>query len=134
MNVLLSVKPKYVERIAEGEKKLEFRKVIFKNENRPDRIYVYCTSPVKKIVGYFSTGEIFEDDPDELWDRFHDCAGISEEEFFEYFSGKEKGYAIGIEEFSEFDEAIDPHKEIPGFTPPQSFCYLNENIERYTDV
>ncbi len=134
MNVLLSIKPKYVEKIAEGEKKLEFRKVIFKDENRPDTIYIYCTSPVKKIIGYFTTGEIFEDDPAELWDRFHNLAGISEEEFFDYFSGKERGYAIGIEDFNQFDNAIDPYEVIPGFTPPQSFCYMNDDLQRYHDV
>ncbi len=134
MNVLLSIKPKYVERIADGEKKLEFRKVIFKSVNRPDRIYIYCTSPVKKIMGYFTTGEIFEDDPAELWNRFRNLAGISEEEFFEYFSGKKRGFAISIEDYNEFDDAIDPYDVIPNFTPPQSFCYVDKDFERFDDV
>ena len=33
MNVLLSVKPKYAEKIVEGEKKYEFRRAIFKKQD-----------------------------------------------------------------------------------------------------
>ena len=46
MNVLLSIKPKYVDLILNGEKKYEFRRKIFRNET--NKVYVYCTSPVKK--------------------------------------------------------------------------------------
>jgi len=52
MNVLLSIKPKYVDLILNGEKKYEFRRKIFRNET--NKVYVYCTSPVKKIVAYFT--------------------------------------------------------------------------------
>ena len=38
MDVLLSIKPKYVDAILKGEKKYEFRKIIFKNKN----IKKYC--------------------------------------------------------------------------------------------
>ena len=33
MDVLLSIKPKYVKSIIEGEKRYEFRKAIFKNRD-----------------------------------------------------------------------------------------------------
>lgn len=48
--VLLSIKPTYVQRIFEGSKKYEFRRVIFK-ENNIDKIIVYASAPISKIVG-----------------------------------------------------------------------------------
>ncbi len=51
MNVIFSIKPKYVERILSGEKKYEFRKRIWKKQ--VDRVFIYASSPVKKIVASF---------------------------------------------------------------------------------
>ena len=62
MDVLLSIKPKYVKSIIEGEKRYEFRKTIFKNREI-NRIYIYSSSPVKKIVASFVIGTILEDHP-----------------------------------------------------------------------
>ena len=59
MTVLLSIKPDYVEKILDGSKKYEFRKIIF-NDNI-QRIMIYSSSPVKKIVGFFRRGQIIED-------------------------------------------------------------------------
>ena len=50
MNVLLSVKPKYANEIISGRKKYEFRKLIFKRENI-EKVYIYSSSPVKKVIG-----------------------------------------------------------------------------------
>ena len=66
MDVLLSIKPRYVKSIIEGEKWYEFRKTIFKNRGI-NRIYTDSSSPVKKIVGTFEVGEILEDNPGHLW-------------------------------------------------------------------
>jgi type I restriction enzyme S subunit len=124
MDVLLSIKPKYVKSILEGEKRYEFRKAIFRN--RPvDRIFIYASAPVKRIVALFEIGRIIEDHPSALWDQTRDHAGISDAEFFSYFAGRSRGYAIGIENLKEFDTPIDPREEIPGFVPPQSYCYVD---------
>ena len=45
MDVLLSIKPRYVKSILEGGKRYEFRKTIFKNR-KIDRICIYSSSPV----------------------------------------------------------------------------------------
>jgi hypothetical protein len=58
--VLLSIKPKYVKSIIEGDKRYEFRKTIFKNREI-NRIYIYSSSPVKKIVGTFEIGGRYTD-------------------------------------------------------------------------
>lgn len=124
MNVLLSIKPKYANTILNGEKKYEFRKVIFKKKN-VERVYIYSSSPVKKIVGSFIVGEIIEDHPERIWKKCQNKSGIAKEDFFSYFNGSEKGYAIKIVNLEPMKEPIDPRKIFQDFVPPQSFCYLN---------
>ena len=123
MNVLLSIKPKYIEEIIKGKKLYEFRKIIFKH--KPNEIVIYASSPVKKIIGHFSVGEIIVDTPDNLWNNLKAQAGIDKKAFFEYFQGKTFGYALEIKNFRTLAKPIDPYKTIPDFKPPQSFSYLN---------
>jgi predicted transcriptional regulator len=124
MDVLLSIKPKYVKSIIGGEKRYEFRKTIFKNREI-NRIYIYSSSPVKKIVGTFEIGGILEDHPVDLWENVKEYAGINDQEFFSYFEGKSRAFAIGIQNLQEFNEPIDPYETMSGFVPPQSYCYMD---------
>ena len=123
MSVLLSIKPKYVEQIEKGSKLYEFRRVIFKQDI--NEIYVYATAPIKQILGKICVDEIIEDTPKNLWFNFKQNAGIKRKDFFEYFSGKKRGYAIKIKDFISFEKPIDPYQENPNFVPPQSYAYLD---------
>jgi len=123
MDVLLSIKPKYVKSIIEGEKRYEFRKTIFKNREI-NRIYIYSSSPVKKIVASFVMGSILEDHPYDLWDTVREYAGINDRDFFAYFKGKSRAFAIEIQNLRELPNPIDPYETMPGFVPPQSYCYV----------
>jgi len=123
MNAILSIKPKYVNAILEGDKKYEFRKTSFRRDVR--EVFVYATKPIGKIVCKFYVGEIIEDKPEKLWKNYRDLSGLTEEEFFTYFSGMRKGVAIEIEDVEKFKEPIDPKMIYPEFTPPQSWIYLS---------
>ena len=123
-NVLLSIKPKYVKAIMDGSKEYEFRKQIFKNRSAKIAC-IYASAPMKKIVGCFCPSEIVEGHPDSLWEQFQDVSGVSEQEFFEYFAGKENGFAIRIDELERFGTPVDPHQVFERFVPPQSFCYVD---------
>jgi predicted transcriptional regulator len=122
--VLLSIKPKYVKEILSGAKQYEFRKQIFKNESAKT-VFIYSSSPQKKIVACFHVGKIVEGHPDYLWEQYCDVSGLSEREFFEYFSDRDTGYAIRIEDLETFTEPVDPHEVFDRFVAPQSFCYVN---------
>ncbi len=126
MNVLLSIKPKYVEEIKKGNKKYEFRKKGFSKKSI-NEAYIYSTSPVKKIIGFFKIKNIIEDHPKNLWENYKDFSGISEDEFFKYFENREVGFAIEINKFKMFDDPIDPVHIIPNFVAPQSFRYIDVN-------
>ena len=126
-NVILSIRPKYINAIKQGQKKYEFRKIIFRQPDI-DNIYVYSTFPVKKIVGTLQIGDIIEDTPEMLWQRFQKKAGVGENEFFTYFNGNRKGFALKINDFQEFHKPIDPWFHNPDFIAPQSFCYISNPI------
>lgn len=127
MNILLSIKPKYVNEIVNGNKKYEFRRRIFRSRDI-DKIYIYSSFPVRKIIGLFVMGEIIEDSPLNLWANYKACSGMRRGDFFSYFSGKEKGFAIEIRDLDLFDVPIDPKMHLPDFLPPQSFSYFSYPI------
>jgi predicted transcriptional regulator len=125
--VLLSIKPKYVKEILSGAKQYEFRKQIFKNVSAKT-VFIYSSSPQKKIVACFRVGKVIEGHPEYLWEQFWDVSGISEQEFFEYFSDRDTGYAIRIDMLEQFPEPVDPHMVFERFVAPQSFCYVNRTL------
>lgn len=123
MNVLLSVKPKYAEKILEGKKKYEFRRAIFKR-NEIEKVYIYSSSPVSKITAAFEIEKILMDSPEKIWKLCHKYAGISKKDFFAYFKNSGIAYAIEIGNVNSFPVPIDPYHVIEDFIPPQSFYYL----------
>lgn len=124
MKVVLSIKPKYANKIFDGSKKFEFRKRIFKNKDIHS-IVVYASSPVQKVIGEFEIAEIINDRLEELWDQTHKDSGITKEYFDDYFSNKESGFAIRVINHQRFKEP-KCLKEDYNLNPPQSFAYLNE--------
>jgi type I restriction enzyme S subunit len=128
MDVLLSIKPKFAESIINGRKKYEFRKNAFSKKNI-GRVYIYSTTPIKKVVGIFRISKIIEDKPSTLWHQLKDEAGISEEEFFDYFKNREVGFAFEIVKVEKFETPVDPKNVLPNFVPPQSFCYLKSSFK-----
>jgi predicted transcriptional regulator len=44
-----------------------------------------------------------------LWDKCKDHAGIGKDDFFAYYEGCDKGYAIEIKNFIRFDEPLEPN-------------------------
>ncbi|MEI2762220.1 ASCH domain-containing protein [Methanothrix soehngenii] len=128
MDVLLSIKPKFAESIINGRKKYEFRKNAFSKKNI-GLVYIYSTTPIKKIVGIFRISKIIEDKPSTLWHQLKDEAGISEEEFFDYFKNREVGFAFEIVKVEKFETPVDPKNVLPNFVPPQSFCYLKSSFK-----
>lgn len=126
MNVLLSIKPVFAEKILNGEKRYEFRKTRLSKVGNGDRVVLYASSPIQKIVGEFQVGGIIEADPHELWNRFSEFSGIDNKEWFlDYFGENALGYAIEVDDVYRFDAPIDPYECIEGFHPPVSFKYIN---------
>lgn len=126
MKVLLSIKPEFAFKIFDGEKKFEFRKVIFKN---PDirTVVVYASSPVQKVIGEFEIDGILSSSPDEIWELTKNYSGISEMYFHEYFENRLVAHAIKIKNTKRYKKPMSL-KEDFNVLPPQSYLYLNEEV------
>lgn len=122
MNVLISIKPKYVKEIISGEKKYEYRKKIFKKD--VDNIYIYSSAPEKKIIGYFEYNGFEKGIPHEIWESTKRSAGITEDEFKKYFNNKLIAYAIEIQNLVIYEKPKDPYFIYGDFRAPQSFMYI----------
>jgi predicted transcriptional regulator len=126
MKVLLSIKPEFAFKIFDGEKKFEFRKVIFKN---PDirTVVVYASSPVQQVIGEFEIDDILSSSPDEIWELTKNYSGISEMYFHEYFENRLVAHAIKIKNIKRYKKPMSL-KEDFNVRPPQSYLYLNEEV------
>ena len=78
-----------------------------------------------RVVGEIEVDHILCENPEQLWQMTHDKAGITREFFDEYFSNRERAYAIGIKRFSPYAQPERLAEAFPGKVPPQSFCYLS---------
>lgn len=128
MKVLLSIRPEYVKKIFSGEKKYEYRKVIFKK--KVNKIVVYSTKPEAKIVGEFSIDDILHDRPEEIWKETGEVSGVSYSFFNGYFKNRDEGYAIKIGNLFLYNEPIDPRLIDNNFKAPQSFCYVDDDYSK----
>lgn len=126
-SILLSIKPRFVKQIFEGVKTYELRRSLPKKEF--NKVYVYSSSPTKKVVGYFTVKNIIRGmDKNLFWKRStNDCmlkfTGVTKQEYNNYFEGKEKMNAIHIDKLVLFDKPKDI-KDFGVNCVPQNFLYL----------
>jgi predicted transcriptional regulator len=126
MNLLLSIQPVIARRITGGKKKYEYRRAIFKKDVR--YIYLYSSSPVRKIVCRFKYSGYLAGSIDEIWEKTGKLSAATEAEYRDYFKNTKTAYAIKIDDLEVFEDPLDPYKIIPAFRPPQSFMYLSETL------
>ena len=126
MNVILSIKPCFCASIFKGLKLYEYRKKVFKHSD-VDKVYVYASKPISKIVGYFTIKRIISDTPSMIWSQTHEHGGITKKQFHEYFQGHSVAHAIEIDEVVKINP-INPKEVIKGFTAPQNYCYLEKDL------
>lgn len=122
-NILMSINPEYVEGILNGRKKYEYRKVKAKR-NKIEKIYIYSTAPVMKVVGEVEVKKIIEDNPKKLWDMTSDYSGISKKFYDEYFNKRDVAIAYELGKVYKYDVPKDL-KELGIDFVPQSFIYLD---------
>ncbi len=124
--VLLSIKPKYADKIFNGTKTVELRRICPK-VTEGDIILVYVSSPVKALVGEFEVKKIVEAPLRVLWKKVQNYAGINRNEFNLYYTGANVGYGIFLKKAWRLAEPLHLEslkKEWPNFHPPQIYRYL----------
>ena len=120
--ILLSINPEYVEKILDGTKRYEFRKIRCKEEI--SQIIIYSTSPVMKIVGEASVDDTLESSPEDIWRITSEDAGIDKEFFDSYYQGRKKAVAYKIGDTKRYDQPRELSDYGLSFAP-QSFAYLS---------
>lgn len=119
--ILLSINQEHVENILNGSKQYEFRTRIAKR--KVDKLVIYCTSPVKRIVAEVDVLEVLSGNLDYVWDKTKELSGIDEKYYYDYFYGKKNAYAYKLGKVKKYDQP----KELKTYgikAAPQSFLYL----------
>jgi predicted transcriptional regulator len=128
--VLLSIKPKYVDLILAGSKRVELRRSWPSNDIGV--MVLYSSAPIQRLVGLAFIDRVEECDFENLW-RIADAngGGVTYEELKTYVHGKKTSFGIMIQRVKKAEVQVDPKTLFPAFTPPQSFLYINpEDFQR----
>lgn len=124
--LLLSIHPEYANKIFNGTKKVELRKTR-PRINKGDLVLVYGTSPLKALMGAFEVVRVVEALPQELWSDVQHIAGITHEQFENYYAGASSGFGIHFNKTCCLPEpfTLTRLRHIwSDFQPPQSYRYL----------
>lgn len=120
MDTIISIKPKYVEKILNKEKHYELRRSFTKK--KINKLIIYSTSPQSRVVWEAKIEKILYKPIDELREitKNHSC--ITKQFFYEYFKWKEYWYAIKL------INPIKYHspkllKDYNLKRPPQNYCF-----------
>ena len=120
--ILLPIKPEYANKIIKRTKLYEYRKTVCKR--KIDKIVIYSTSPVKKIIAEVEVKEIISNSPQELWNDTKNYSGIQKEKYLKYFENKDIAFAYKLGKVTVYN--IPKTLEEIGINYfPQSYVYLD---------
>lgn len=121
--LLLSIKPKYAKQILVGTKLVEYRKQTPKDTG-VEKVLIYQSNDLMKVVGEFKIAGIIEGSPRAVWYKTHEVGGICEKDYFAYFDGYEKAYAFQISELQVYDTPVSL-QELGVSRAPMSYQYVD---------
>jgi predicted transcriptional regulator len=143
MNIAISIKTKYLNKIREGSKIWELRKSLPRNlleEGKINKVWVWETAPVSKVVGYFEFYLLFSGKLEDLRklaflkidaegeknykigdDDFYHNFGITKAEFDAYFKGCENKVVYALLITNWVEQSADF-----GIKPPQNYVFINK--------
>ena len=120
--LLLPIKPKYVDAIIAGTKRVEYRTRI-KKDSEVTTALIYRRRDLKQIVAEFTIGGIIEGSPEQVWEQTKAFGGIEEKDYFRYFANRDKAYAYQICNLVIYPEA-KPLSSIGIEKAPVNFMYI----------
>lgn len=119
--ILLSINPDHVENIFEGKKEYEYRKT--KCKRNVDKIIIYSTFPIMKVVGEAEVKEVLIASPKEIWNKTKKKSGINKEFYDDYYSDRVFAVAYQLTNIRKYENP----KELIDYgvkSAPQSFVYV----------
>lgn len=121
--ILISVKPEYVEKILTGSKKYEYRKVKAKKTNI-DKMIIYATAPVMKVVAEIEIQNVLEGSPELIWKITQKYSGITKEFYDKYYKNRNTAVAYKLGKIKKYNKPKDLCDFGISFSP-QSFIYID---------
>lgn len=121
--ILMPINPQYVDEILAGRKKYEYRKIKAKKAN-VDKMIIYSTSPIMKVVAEVDIKEILEEEPEKLWKMTKSESGITKSFYNKYYKNKNIAVAYKLGKIKIYNEPKNLN-EIGINYVPQSFVYLD---------
>lgn len=122
--VLLSIKPKYVDLILAGTKRVELRRSWPSNDIGV--MVLYSSAPIQKLVGVAFIDRVEECEFEGLWSLADaNGGGVTYDELKAYVEGKKTAFGVMIDRVKIAEVQADPKDLFREFTPPQSFLYLD---------
>lgn len=121
--ILISIKPEYVNEILSGRKKYEYRKVKAKKDN-VDKMIIYATAPIMKVVAEIEILNILENSPDLIWEYTKKYSGITKSFYDKYYKNKNTAIAYQLGKIEEY-ETPKELSELGIYYSPQSFIYID---------
>ncbi len=120
--ILLPIKPEYADKILKQKKLYEYRKTICKR--KIDKIIIYSTSPIKKVIAEVEVKGIISNSPSQLWNETKDYSGISKIKYMKYFKNKNTAFAYILGDVIIYDNP-KTLKDLGINYYPQSYVYIN---------
>lgn len=123
-NFLISLEERHANRILDGTKTVELRRRPM-NVAIGATVWIYVKMPVGSVVGCAKVTGLHALAPSTLWNRFGAASGLQRQEFFEYFSGLPKAFALSLSQPTRLVSPIPLSKlrdVSSGFHPPQFFA------------
>ena len=126
---LISIKPRYVRRMLDGEKSVEIRNRTV-NLTPESRLWIYSTLPKGCIEAVAEVGRVEVGTPYAIWHKYGDSLCISETTYRLYVNGASRVSAIKITKVSQLPSALSLSMLkicVPGFHPPQFLKYMADS-------
>lgn len=130
--LLLSLKPVYAELVFKGLKTAELRRHIAREVEGRD-VYIYVSSPERRLRGGFRVDKVWEGSPDAIWQEVKHLAQVDRATFASYYEGRSKAFALSIAYAWEHRHPLSLatlRSKFADFVVPQSWRYLTAAEQR----
>lgn len=131
-DIIISIKPNYSSKIFDGIKTIELRRRFPLSVTPGATAYIYSTSPEMALLGAIKIENVERLEISVLWKKHGRSASIKKDDFDQYFSGLEEGFALKLSTPYRFKRPLTllELKERFGFKAPQSFLYAKPDLQK----
>ncbi|GMA35607.1 hypothetical protein GCM10025876_18110 [Demequina litorisediminis] len=126
--MLLSIRPRYVERILAGDKTVELRRTKpLVDVGQP--IAIYSTLPAGAIVATARVARVEQRAKQELWEARRRTLGVSKDEFNSYFAGRSHAVGVHLDLVAPLEAPVSlSQMRVLGVpNPPQQWMFLRSS-------